>query len=286
MTYSIENVSASSEQEMCQFLKEQEDYTLFLLNNFENYGATLTQEPFSGNYKLIRDVNKIIAVFYLNRNGTLLIETTIHEPLFDVILHACQQELTPLKGVIGNWTFCKPFWEYLKAKKIIQTEIFTSKEILYNIDLTIKEYSPQPNVRLLKDSDYDQWKPLRLDYIIEQGTPHDLSDHQLKELFLDRVKKKIIWGFFLQNKLVSVADLNAKTSDLGQVGGVYTQPNFRQKGYSKSVMQQLMVDAKNLLKIRKLIIFTGEKNFPAQKVYQSLGASQVGYYALFFGKPD
>jgi hypothetical protein len=51
-------------------------------------------------------------------------------------------------------------------------------------------------------------------------------------------------------------------------------------------MKQLLLDAKELHKIRKMIIFTGDKNFPAQKLYNSLGVSQIGYFALLFGQPD
>jgi predicted GNAT family acetyltransferase len=71
--------------------------------------------------------------------------------------------------------------------------------------------------------------------------------------------------------------------DLGQVGGVYTVPSFRQKGYSRSVMQQLLLDAKEIHQIRKMIIFTGDQNFPAQKLYTSLGVSKIGFFALLFG---
>ena len=106
---------------------------------------------------------------------------------------------------------------------------------------------------------------------------------RITQQFSEKAEKKITWGLFLENVLVSIADLNAKALDLGQVGGVYTVPSFRQRGYSKSVMRQLLLDAKELHKIRKLIIFTGEQNFPAQKLYNSLGVSQVGYFALLFG---
>ena len=122
-----------------------------------------------------------------------------------------------------------------------------------------------------------------MDYIKEEGFPNNLSDAQLQEYFQDKAKKKIAWGLFLDGRLVSIADLNAKALDLGQVGGVYTIPSCRQKGYSKSVMYQLLLDAKNLHSIRKLIIFTGKNNVPAQKLYISLGVKQVGYFALLFG---
>lgn len=286
MQYSVETVTQSSQYEMLNFLKGHENYTLFLLGNFENYGAILTEAPYSGNFKLIRAQGQVIGVFCLTRKGNLLIETILQEPIFDIVLDACHQESMPLKGVVGNWDFCGPFWEYLKAKKIIQKEVFTSKEILYSIDLDKHDFLPQPHVRLLTKADYIQWKPLRLDYLIEEGFPNDLTDKQLLDLFLDKTKKKITWGLFLNNILVSIADLNAKALDLGQVGGVYTMPNFRQRGYSKSVMQQLLLDAKELHKIRKVIIFTGDKNFPAQKLYNSLGVSQIGYFALLFGQSE
>lgn len=284
MTYSVEAVSSSSQQEMRDFLKSHENYSLFLLGNFENYGPTLTDAPYSGNFKLIRLHNKVIGVFCLTRKGNLLIETTHRESIFDVVLEACQKESMPLKGVVGNWEFCKPFWEYLKAKKIIQKEVFISKEVLYSVDLKEQKFSSQPNVRILTERDFDQWKPLRINYLKEEGLPNDRSDSQLWNIFLEKTKKKIAWGYFLNSTLVSMADLNAKALDLGQVGGVYTDPKFRRKGYSKAVMMQLLHDAKELHSIRKLIIFTGENNFSAQKLYVSLGVAQVGNFALLFGE--
>jgi GNAT superfamily N-acetyltransferase len=199
-----------------------------------------------------------VGVFSLTKKGSLLIETKARDSIFEMVLKSCLEESISLTGLVGNWEFCNPFWNFLKNKKVIQTETFNSKEILYSIDLSNVSSLPQPNVRLLTEADYLQWKPLRLDYLMEEGVPNDLTDEQLFDIYLDKVRKKIIWGFFLQDKLISIADLNAKALDLGQVGGVYTIPSFRKKGYSKSVMQQLLLDAKKLHSIRKLIIFTGE----------------------------
>jgi uncharacterized protein YegL len=132
-----------------------------------------------------------------------------------MVLDACHQEPMPLKGLVGNWNFCEPFWKYLKAKKIIQKEVFASGEILYSVDLYKHNFLPQRNVRLLTEVDYIQWKPLRLDYLIEEGVPNDLTDKQLFNQFLEKAEKKISWGLFLGNVLVSIADLNAKALDLG-----------------------------------------------------------------------
>lgn len=283
MHYLIERVDDSNKDLMLEFLKQNENYTLFLLGNFENYGFKLTEAPYSGNYKLIRSDDKIVGVFCLTKKGSLLIEAIASKAIFEKVLNSCSEESISLSGLVGNWEFCHSFWNFLKEKKIIQKETFNSKEILYTVDLSNASCFPQTHVRLLTESDYPQWKPLRLDYLIEEGFPNDLSDEQLLNLYLDKVRRKIIWGFFLNDKLVSIADLNAKALDLGQVGGVYTVPSYRKRGYSKSVMQKLLYDAKTVHLIRKLIIFTGEKNFPAQKLYHAIGVIPVGYFSLLFG---
>lgn len=282
--FSLEKVSTDTQEEMMAFLKRHENYSLFLMGNFENYGATLTESPYSGNFKLIRSSNEIVCVFCLTKKGSLLIQSVIHEPIFELVLDSCLQESIPITGVVGDWDFCHLFWKFLKQKALIKNETFISKEILYTLNLSDTSYPLNPDVRILTADDYNQWKPLRLAYLQEEGFPNDLDDDQLLKLFLEKCSKRIIWGCFLMDQLVSMADLNAKASDLGQLGGVYTDPNFRKQGYSKAVIYKMLSDIKKIHSIRKLIIFTGENNLPAQKLYASIGVKQVGHFALLFGK--
>jgi len=281
--FQIEAVSSENQENIIAFLKNHSDYSLFLLGNFENYGAHLGESPYSGNYKLIRFDNEIVAVFCLTKKGGLLIQSIVSQPVFDIVLADCLEEKIPIKGLVGDWEFCHVFWQFLKEKRIIQTETFTSKEILYQADPSQALASQQLNVRVLETNDYGQWKPLRIEYLKEEGFPNDLSDEQLLELFIDKCNKKIVWGFFLNNKLVSMADLNAKAADLGQLGGVYTAPAFRRKGYSRAVICKLLADLKTIHNMHKLIIFTGENNLPAQRLYESIGVKSIGNFALLFG---
>lgn len=269
-------------EEMLGFLKQHENSTLFLLGNYKNHGVVLTDSPYSGNFKVIRSNENIVGVLSLTRKGNLLIESTVNEPIFEKVLEACLEEPIPLKGLVGNWSFCGPFFQFIQKHNIIERMLFNSKEILYSLDLFNATVSKQPNVRFLKEEDFATWMPHRRDYHIGEGLPLTLSDKELFEQFAYKVREKIIWGYFLDDALVSMADLNAKALDLGQVGGVYTVPAFRGRGYSKSVMRQILCDAKELHGIRKLIIFTGERNFAAQNVYRSLGVGEVGNFALLF----
>lgn len=283
MTF-LERVNESSKDEMISFLKAHEEYTLFLLGNLEVYGLHLTNELYSGNFKLVRNENEIISVFSLTKGGNLLIhskETGI--PFFELILRACEEESIVLKGVLGEWNFCHHFWEFLKERKVIENEVLCSKEILYSAELSKLNFERQQDVRLLAPDDLEQWLSLRAGYIKEMGFPDEECRENIYKEFQMKVKTRIAWGLFTNEKLISIADLNARALDLGQVGGVYTLPEYRKQGFSTAVMRQLMHDAKELHHIRKLIIFTGETNHSARRVYESLGVLPVGHYALLFG---
>lgn len=284
MQYTIRAVEPSTQAAMLHFLRRHADFSLFLLGNFENYGIKLSKAPYSGNFKLIYSGDEIVGVFCLTKKGSLIIQSEVYEPIFKSLLSTCQEESIPLTGLVGDWQLCHPLWNYLKAEKAIKEELFASKEVLYSLDLTKAASLPQPHVRLLTERDFAAWKPLRISFLNEQRIPNGLDEDQVLELFVEKVKKKIIWGCFIQNQLVSIADFNAKALNLAQVGGVYTSPPFRRHGYSKAVMHQLIADAKGPLQIDKLIIFTEENNLPARQLYESLGTSLVGYFALFFGK--
>ena len=278
----IERVA--DQREAIGFLKAHEDYSLFLLSNLETYGLALGDPSYSGNYKLVRDGGKVIAVFCLVRAGKLLIQSERSDRLFfEAVLQSCLEDNIPITGMLGEWNFCSTFWHYLKEKGIIGSETYVSKEVLYAADLSQLLLKPENNVRLLQIDDWEQWIDLRMAYIEEMKLPLQQSMDEIREEFERDVAMKIAWGLFLQEELVSIADLNAKAMDLGQVGGVFTVPQHRKKGYSSAVMRQLMHDAKHLHNLRKLIIFTGEDNISARKVYESLGVAAIGYYALLFG---
>ncbi len=283
MKFSIEKVDPSSQEEVICFLQKHENYALFLLGNLAAHGVTLSEAPNSANFQLIRSSQKIVAVFALTRRGNLLVQASLQESIFDILLQACLAEKVPLTGLLGEWNFCSSFWKFLKTKKIITTDIFTTKEILYSKQIPSFTDIIQAPVRYLTAKDYPQWKILRFDYLAEEGIPHDLTSEQLHEQFLTKAQEKIIWGYFCQDTLVSIAELNAKAIGIGQVGGVYTAPLFRKKGYAKAILSQMMIDVRKTHNLHKLLIFTQENNNASNRLYESLEASRIGYFAMFFG---
>ncbi len=183
---------------------------------------------------------------------------------------------------MGEWEFACVLWNLLKQKKIIERETFTEREILYTLDVEKTAYTSEPDVRLLRTSDVDAWIQLRMAYTKEMGLPGNNIEDTRTEFFT-KTTQLITWGLFFERKLIAIADLNAHFSDVGQLGGVYTIPAFRKKGFSTRLICHLIHDLKTIHRIRKLVIFTGEHNYAARRVYESMRIEPFGYFALLFG---
>jgi predicted GNAT family acetyltransferase len=102
-------------------------------------------------------------------------------------------------------------------------------------------------------------------------------------LFCLTFRDKVWWGLFDRDELQSRAGLNSKGQDIGQVGGVFTPKKYRQRGYAKATMLHMLKDCRDTHVHRKNLLFTGETDYPAQKLYESIGYQRIGSFALILG---
>jgi predicted GNAT family acetyltransferase len=82
---------------------------------------------------------------------------------------------------------------------------------------------------------------------------------------------------------VACSSFNAVIKEAVQVGGVWTPPELRRRGYGRSVVAASLLDARSE-GTGKAILFTGESNIAAQKAYAALGFQHIGDYRLVFLK--
>ena len=80
---------------------------------------------------------------------------------------------------------------------------------------------------------------------------------------------------------VSTTSFNATTAKAVQVGGVWTPPEFRSRGYGRAVVAASLLHARKE-GVEQAILFTDEANIPAQRAYEALGFEQIGDYRLLF----
>ena len=80
-----------------------------------------------------------------------------------------------------------------------------------------------------------------------------------------------------EGRLLSFSSFNATLPDIVQLGGIYTPPAFRGRGYAKLSVAHSLLVARDRGATRA-VLFTS--NPSAERTYEALGFSRIGEYAL------
>lgn len=281
----IRHVTDSDLDRVRVFLESHVDTSLFLLSTLAALGPRLGQHLNSGNFRLIEEAGQVVAVCCLTRRGNLLVQAGGRTDLAEQIFEACEAEPIEVRGVVGEWPMAEALWKFLRADPRFETTHHL-KDVLYRLMLNAKPgtRAESANVRALDAGDFVQWERLNSAYFAELSLPLQATLEQRRTDFIVRIRSGLWWGAFDDcYELVSIAAINATYGSLGQVGGVYTRPAERRKGLSRAVMQLLIEDCSRRLHFEKLVLFTGEDNSAARRLYESLGFEPAGAFGLLLG---
>jgi len=265
----------------CQdFLARFEDTCQFLINNLSQHGPRLIEHHNSGNFKMLLEGEQVVGVFCLTRRGNLLAQTTIDAT--DIILNSCRQESVALKGFSGAWPTIAPIVAKFRAYTPDFKPTYDDQEFLYSYVLVADDprLKHDPRVRFLEERDFEQWFVHSGLYLTELKLPNQLTFEQSRRDFAAQVQRRVWWGLFDGETLLSRVALNSNGETIGQVGGVFTPRELRQRGYAKATMFHMLKDCRDLHGHRKSLLFTGRTDIPAQKLYESMGYKRIGDYAL------
>ncbi|HEY4212894.1 MAG TPA: GNAT family N-acetyltransferase [Steroidobacteraceae bacterium] len=277
-----------------QFLEAHRESSLFLLASLAAHGPRGGTHPFSGTFRLAEEDGTVVAVFCLTRVGNLLVQAGGRAYLAEDILASSAHERPGVCGVVGEWVTASAIWKLLRADPEFQPargahEVV--RDALYARSLADADADANPDAlcasgpvtRILAVDDFPEWDRLNVAYMSELKLPNEMSAAQRKTEFESRAAAHRWWGLSERDELVAIAGLNAVYGSLGQVGGVYTRPEFRRRGLSVSLMRRLLVDCRRLHRFDRLTLFTGEDNVGARRVYESVGFEYLGAYGLLLG---
>ena len=93
-----------------------------------------------------------------------------------------------------------------------------------------------------------------------------------------------MWLVEHNGKPVACTAFNSATKEAVQVGGVWTPPELRGRGYARCAVAASLLDAR-AEGVDKAILFTGVNNISAQKAYVALGFEHVGDYRILLLRP-
>lgn len=130
---------------------------------------------------------------------------------------------------------------------------------------------------MLLPEDSENYRELRLQGLREVPTAFSSSyEEEIRwtlELFSEQLKNTVIWGCFIGNKLVSIMGVyqqySRKTCHIAHLFGIYTDLNYRNKGYASSIFKEMV---KRLpAEIEQLLLSLEANNDRAYNGYKSMG---------------
>jgi len=95
-----------------------------------------------------------------------------------------------------------------------------------------------------------------------------------REVLLEALNDHVCYGVFVDGRLVSVARTYVRTPRVWVVGGVFTHPDFRGRGFAKAVTAAVTREA--LLSGAYALLHVREDNYPAIRAYRRIGYELIG----------
>ena len=265
------------------FLRPRQVSSVFLLANARGGGLSDLGVRPTGTYigLFVGDELVAVAAHFWNRNVILQAEPE-HVPVLLEALRAAA--VRPLGGLLGPGEQVAAALAHLEvASAELQID---EPEGLYRLDLAalrLPEALTSGRLRGRRGTRRDlptlaRW---RADFMIESlghepGAETEAMACESEESALERGS---VWLVVDGGVPVAMAGFNARLSGLVQLGGVWTPPERRGRGYARAVVAAALQDAA-AEGVGEAVLFTGEENVPAVRAYQSLGFERCGSYRI------
>lgn len=278
----IRKLKEGDEPLLEHFLSGYAETSMFLRSNLKASGLSYKDESFHGEYLgsfcKAGQIEGVLAHFW---NGNIMMQAPNVEVL-DRLIKAFRKIVTrPIVGILGENQQAEIVLSGLNISN--QQYAINRSEGLYILDLKAISF---PNET---ENDFDVIeagkleKPLLLQWIkayeieaLGAAEGEALASHI--ENRVDRlIKNSNCWALIINGIPVSLSAFNARLTDIVQIGPVWTPPEYRNKGYARTLVRLTLLKAKQE-GICKAILFTD--NPAAIKAYEAIGFRKMGFYRL------
>ncbi|TXL78745.1 GNAT family N-acetyltransferase [Vineibacter terrae] len=283
--FDIRILGAGDEPRLEAFFADNPDLTLFQRSNLRHAGAIDDGRRYGGTYAaaLVNDEVVGVVAHYWNGNVMPLVPSGGHDVrvLLDAALAASGRKIV---GVVGSWdqvaaTLMHPTVRGRIAKRC-------AREILFALPLT-ELVVPQAlsagdiTVRSMGDDDLPLLAAWRVEYLVEMfdlprtATTWDVAAQDVAALHAEGRA----WVVEAQGRPVAFTGFNAALPDVVQVGGVYTPPFGRARGFARVAVAGSLLRARQAGADRA-VLFTDVSNNAAQRAYRALGFEPIDDWGL------
>jgi predicted GNAT family acetyltransferase len=261
----LRELTRRDRQAILDFAYEREKENIFIIGSFDR------PHPFDDNrYFGWEEGGKLhgIAVFF-GQWGSFVANAE-ETSIVDTLVDAAVAEDIALQAVPAFLRCAEPILARLAAHGI--TPVREEQSLVF--ELPRQSFHPVlSQAHLAAESDREAI--VHLDHILHGGNqPAVPSSEELRRLVP-------VYTFVLEEggQLVSKANLHGLTQHYAQIGGVVTHPDFRERGYASQCVSALCNHFFSQ-GTETMLLFTAEKNLPAQRLYMRLGFHQTEQYLL------
>jgi RimJ/RimL family protein N-acetyltransferase len=288
----IRELGPGDETALEAFLARHADSSMFLRASLRRGGLGSGDTPDHGRYLASfaglgagpgADVTGVIAIY---GNGNVVVQAPSDAATLARALAA--QRLHEAIGFVGPAAQVAAIKPALAPRN--RPLLKDSLEILFALDLERLVIPPllargDATARRARAADFDLLVRWRCDYIAETLGARGGPDLMVRAR-ADMVERlDVTWLLEAGGEPLASQSFNASLPDIVQVGGVWTPPGLRGRGYARAVVGGALHDVR-ATGVRRGVLFTGSDNAPAQRAYRAIGFTPIGDYALVqYGEP-
>lgn len=266
------------------FLSRSLETSLFFFSNIERAGLVDHGQLFQGTYLARIDASgAITAVVGHSWNGNVLLQGDVG--LEDAVRRVADFSKRQIRGLIGPWALV------CRARRALGLEevpaVHDGVDLLYTVsldELQVPALLSRDEVALRVPTPREAREVLpewRADYHVEilgkSRTPA-LGEQSRREIE-NWLASGTLWVLSVGGAPVAMTGFNAEARGVAQVGGVFTPPAQRARGYARAAVAGSLRLARQRGATRS-VLFTGQTNQPARRAYEALGFRVIGDFGL------
>lgn len=263
-----------------EFLAFHADSSMFLRSNARRAGLAYSGKPFQAVYAAAFRDGRVIGVVAHGWNGMLLLQAP--EEADRLALACVEWSGLPITGFAGPAAHVRQARSALKLEEAETT--VEGDEALYALNLS-DLVIPAPLAtgaivcRAPHSDERDTLCAWRLAYDIELLGANDSPEARAGSAsFLDaQIADANVWVAVEGDRPVSLSAFNAALPDIVQLGGIYTPPALRGRGFARVAVAASLIAARERGASRA-VLFTNNLN--AVRTYEALGFRRGGDYSL------
>lgn len=271
------------------FLARHADTSMFLRSNARSAGLTDRGQPMQATYVAALEGGRIAGVAAHCWNGMVLVQAPEGGHAAAAALEAVRRSGRTVTGFSGPWD------QVVAARAALglgaAPAAKDSRDELYVLDLARLVVPPELASGALRCRhptaiELELLVDWRVRFAVEALGATDGPD--LHQASADDVQlqheRGTDWLLLAGATPVSYSVFNAMLADIVQIGGVWTPPELRGRGYARSVVAGSLLAARKQ-GIARAVLFADPANEAARRAYLRLGFRIVGDYGLVLLAP-